>query len=217
MRPGTVRITITSINLRFMGETHSLAGREVKGGTFELALPFQNKIGSGLLPDMLKGPGLTLSSIEVSPPFTLLGISPKLPQEVAYMQKVVFRLMIKAPEVAYEGPLAVSFGNEPGETVNLNISSMVLEAKGTKVVLEDSAIVANMQKGQIFKRSVQLYKILGYQDTLSSISVSSPFELVSTDPPELPIRLDRKDSYIISLFIKAPDSSYAGTLEIEFK
>ncbi len=210
------RVTITSINLKFMGETHSLTGREVRDKVFELSLPFQNKIGSDLLPDMLKGPKLTLNRIDVLPPFQLLEVSPKPPIDIEYMAKTFFRLKIRAPEVTYEGPLAISFGNEPKETVNINISKMTLANGANKVDLEDSAMVVNMQKGQIFKRSVQLYKILSYNDSVSGISLNAPFELVSTDP-KMPFRLDRKDSYIMDLYIKAPDFSYAGTLDLVFK
>ncbi len=209
-------MAITSINLKFMGEMHSIGGREVNGNVFELSIPFQNKIGSDLLPDMLKGPKLALAKIEVSQPFQLLDFSPKLPLEVEYMEKVTFKLRIKAPNVAYEGPLTINFGNEPKETVNLNISRITLSTNGRSTELEDSAMVANMQKGQIFKRSVQLYKIMSYNDAVNSISVSSPFELVSVDP-KVPFRLDRKDSYIIGIYIKAPDFNYAGDLVISFK
>ena len=209
------RVTITSINIKFMGETHSLMGREVKDSIFELSLPFQNKIGSDLLPDMLKGPKLTLSRIDVSPPFQLVEVSPKPPVDIEYMGKTVFKLRIKVPEVTYEGPLAISFGNEPKETVNINLSKITLSRDGNKVDLEDSAMVVNMQKGQIFKRSVQLYKIMSYNDSVNSILLNHPFELVSTDP-KMPLILDRKDSYILDLYIKAPDYSYAGTLDLVF-
>ena len=70
------QVEITSINLKFMGEMHSIAGKKVNSGIFELTIPFQNKIGSDLLPDMLKGPKLSLAKIDVSPPFQLVDYSP---------------------------------------------------------------------------------------------------------------------------------------------
>ncbi len=199
-----------------MGETHSLMGRDVREKVFEINLPFQNKIGNDLLPDMLKGPKLTLGRIDVSPPFQLLEVSPKPPVEIEYMAKTMFKLKIKAPDVTYEGPLAISFGNESKETVNINISRITLSSGETKVELENSSMTVNMQKGQIFKRSVQLYKIMSFNDAIRGVSLNAPFELVSTDP-KMPLKLDRKDSYIMDLFIKAPDFSYSGTLDLVFK
>ncbi len=215
-RDRATAVTITSINLKFMGETHSIGGKKVDSRVFELSIPFQNKIGSDLLPDNLKGPGLSLAKIEVSQPFRLVSSAPGLPLDVDYMSKVVFKLRIEAPEVTYEGPLTINFGNEQKETVNINISRMALMANGSSIELEDSGMAATMQKGQIFKRSVQLYKVLRYRDQVGGIAVSQPFELVSTDP-KVPFALDKKDSFIVGLYIKAPSFSYSGALDVTFR
>ncbi len=209
-------MTITSINLKFMGEMHSIGGKDVNERVFELSIPFQNKIGSDLLPDMLKGPKMSLAKIEVSQPFQLVEFSPRLPLDIGFMDRVTFKLRIRAPDVTYEGPLTINFGNESKEVVAISIEKILLTGKGHTVELEDSAMAMGMQKGQIFKKSVQMYKVFSYGDTVRSIEVSKPFEVVNTEP-KTPFRLDSKDSYIVGIYIKAPDFSYAGTLDIFFK
>jgi hypothetical protein len=199
-----------------MGEMHSIGGKTVSERIFELSIPFQNKIGSDLLPDMLKGPKLSLAKIEVSPPFQLIEFSPKLPLDIGFMDKAIFKLKIKAPDVTYEGPLTINFGNESKEVIAMSIDKIMLTAKGRTVDLEDSSMTMGMQKGQLFKKSIQLYKVFSYGDTVNAIEVSKPFELINTEP-KLPFRLDTKDSYIASIYIKAPDFSYAGSLEVSFK
>ncbi|MEM3839351.1 MAG: hypothetical protein QXF01_02100, partial [Candidatus Micrarchaeaceae archaeon] len=88
------KVNITSVNLRFMGEMHSVGGKIVDSRVFELNIPFQNKIGSDLLPDTLKGPRLEISKVEVSQPFQLIECSPKFPVYVEYMNRVMFKLKI---------------------------------------------------------------------------------------------------------------------------
>ncbi len=210
------RITVTSINLRYMGETHSLSGKEVREKVFEVYIPFQNKLGNDLLPDNLKGPGMSVSRITVAPPFELVSASPRLPVQIDYMSKVIFTLRVKAPDVTYEGPLVVSFGNEQAESVNLNLKAINLHSKGRSLELENSGMIINMQKGQIFKRSVQLYKIFSFGDRITGIEVNDPFGVVSTEPA-LPLSVDKKDSFILGIYLKAPDFNYAGTVEITFR
>lgn len=210
------KVTITSINLKFMGNSHGIDGRSVDGSEFELTLPFQNKVGSGLLPDNLTGPKIVLNQITVGEPFKLLEVSPKLPVEVAYMSKVVFTLKIKVPDMTYEGPMSINFGNEPTNNVTISIKKVTLHHKDRSVELEDSAVTSSMQKSQLFKQNLQLYKVVSFGDTVSRIDVSKPFELVSTDP-KLPITADKKDSYIVGLYLKCPDFSYAGDLDIKFE
>lgn len=210
------KITITSINLKFMGNSHGLNGIKVNDAIFNLDIPFQNKMGSELLPDNLKGPNIQIGKISVNEPFKLLDINPKLPVEVPFMSKVVFNLKIQAPDVRYEGPLSLSFGNEPMDTVNISVKKIMLHYKGRSAELEDSKIVSNMQKSQVFKHNIQLYKIMSLGDTLNRIEISKPFEIVSVEP-KLPIKADRKDSYIISIFIKSPQASYAGDVDINFE
>ena len=199
-----------------MGETHSIAGRVVDQKIFEIEVPFQNKIGNDLLPDHLKGPKMTLNKISVSPPFELVESTPMPPVEIAYLSKTIFKIKIRAPDLTYEGPLVITFGNELADNVNLNIQGVVLFSKGQKTELENSGMVISMQKGQIFQRTLQLYKIFSLGDTVSTLHVNAPFEMVSTDP-KIPLKVDKMDSYILTMFIKAPDYNYAGNLEFTFE
>ena len=210
------KITITSINLKFMGNSHGMNGFQTQNSIFDVSIPFQNKMGSNLLPDNLKGPKLRVSKITVAEPFRLLEVDPGLPVDVEYMSRVMFRLRLKGPEVTYEGPLSINFGNESADNVGINVQKIVLHYKDRDVQLEESGVTATMQKGQVFKQSVQLYKILSLGENIKSVEVARPFELVSSDPT-LPLTADKKDSYIMGLFIKCPDSSYAGSLEITFR
>lgn len=209
------KVTITSINLKFMGNAHGLDGMPLDKPEFELDIPFQNKMGSGLLPDNLKGPPIKITKIIVAEPFKLLEVSPPLPIDIEYLGRVIFKMKIKAPDMTYEGPLAINFGNESSDSVVINIKKVMLHYKDRSVELEDSSIGATMQKSQLFKEGIQLYKVVSFGDTVNSVSVSKPFEIVSTDP-KLPLKADKKDSYIISIYFKSPDFSYAGDLDINF-
>ncbi len=209
----TPRISITSVNIKFMGNSHGINGMDVDGDKFEMKIPFRNRMGSEHLPDNLRGPKVKISKVTVAEPFKLLGIEPALPVDVEYMSSVMFTLTIKPPEMKYEGPMEINFGNEPADTVNINIKKVVLHYKGHSADMESSEIVTNMQKFQLFRQNIQLYQIISLGDTVTHIEAGKPFEVVSTDP-KLPIKADRKDSYIISLFIKGPDFSYAGNLDL---
>jgi hypothetical protein len=208
------KVTISSVNLKFMGNSHSLGGMEVNSGIFDYTIPFQNKMGSSLLPDNLKGPSMRISSITVSAPFKLIEVNPKLPVDVPYMSKTSFTLKIQAPSVTYEGPISINFGNDSSENIAISVQKVILMHSGKSVDLENSEMVATMQKSQLFKKEIQLYKIISFNDHVNSIEVGKPFELVSVSP-NLPITADKKDSYIISLYIKAPQFSYSGNMEIK--
>lgn len=208
-------ITVTSINLRFMGNSHAIDGMHVTEAEFDVNIPFQNKMGSGLLPDNMKGPKMVVSAITVADPFKLVHISPELPVEVEFMSKAMFRIRIRAPNITYEGPLSINFSNEASNSVTISLKKVTLHYKDRDVELEDSAVTSTMQKSQLFMEKIQLYKIISLGDVVNSVEVSRPFEIVSTDP-KLPIKADRKDSYIVSLYMKCPDFGYAGDLDITF-
>ena len=209
-------IKITSINVRFMGEVHGMRGLASTSKVFDYELPFQNKIGSDLLPDEVKGPPMKVTEIKVKEPFKLLEISPALPISVPYLSKTMLKLRIEGPEVNYEGPLTIEVASDSGDKVSINIQKIMLHNSSSVIELEDSAIIFPMQRGQVFKKDVQLYKILPYKSALNSIEVNEPFRVVSTEP-KIPLVLDKKGSYVISIFMKAPDFSYAGILDLTFK
>ncbi len=208
-----VTTSISNVNLKFMGAAHALEGMETDSIVFEYKVPFQNRIGEQI-PDHLKGPQITINSISVSEPFELVSVEPILPAKVPYKAKADFTLWIKAPNVLYKGPLSISMSSDPSESIAVDVKGISLEYKDKQVELEHSAIASSMQKSQIFKKDIQLYKIAGLNDHITSISVEAPFELVDTNP-KLPIIADKKDSYVVSLYIKAPQSSYAGGLKIK--
>ena len=208
------KITITGINLRFMGGSHQIKGMEVDTDTFEIRIPFNNRIGSENLPDNLRGPKIVLSKITVEAPFRIISISPALPAEVEYLGKVVFVLKIAAPDMNWEGPMNVSLTSEPSNNITISIKKVTLHHGDRSVELEDSGVTSAMQKSQTFKQNLQLYKIISFGDEVSKIEVNEPFVVTSTEPA-LPIKADRKDSYIISLYLKCPEFSYAGDLDIK--
>lgn len=211
---GPKKVTITNINLKFMGGAHQISGMEVADKVFDLRVPFSNKMGNNTLPDNLKGPKMVISKITVEPPFKLVDVTPALPVEVEYMAKVVFILKIAAPDMNWEGPLTVNFGNESTNNVTISIKKVTLHQAEKAVELEESGVTTSMQKSQLFKQNLQLYKIISFGDTVSKIEVNEPFEIVSTEP-KLPIKADKKDSYIISIYMKCPQFSYAGDLDIK--
>ncbi len=206
--------TITAVNIRFGGDVHSLPGMDVDE-IFTFQLPFQNTIGNGLLPDNLKGPMINVEKITVDKPFILLDIEPKLPAEVQYLTKMKFNLKIKAPEGNYSGPMLIKLETNSKDNVDINISKIILANAQKKVELEESMFSMNIKKGQPFKKDIQLYKILSYNTKVNVIKVNEPFEVISVKP-EIPFILDRKDSYVASIVIKAPNFNYAGEMEISF-
>ena len=209
------KVRITAVNVKFMGVSHALAGLDVAGREAELKIPFQNKMGNNLLPDNLKGPKAEISKISVMPPFTLESVSPALPVQVEFMSRVVFTIRIGVPDMSYEGPLQINFGNEAANSITISIRKVTLHRGDRHVELEESGVTSSMQKSQLFRQNVQAYKILSFGDQVKNIVVNKPFEIVSTDP-KLPLVADRKDSYIISLYMKCPEFNYAGDMDINF-
>ncbi len=206
---------ITSIGISYLGDKHGLDGMQVNDKIFELSIPFQNKTGSDLLDDSLKRPDLKVENISVSAPFELVDVRPRLPIAVSYKEGVSIRLRIRAPDVPYTGPLSVSLGEKDSGMVRVEIEKMLAVHNGARTVLEEAPSVLSVQKGQVLKRDVQLYKVMKYGDTVSSIEVNKPF-VFSGAEPKPPFRIDERSSYIISIFVLAPEYSYAGPLEITF-
>jgi hypothetical protein len=206
-------VTLTSINLRFGADVHAISGREFRGDTFNIDVPFHNRMGSGLLPDNIKGPGISIKEITVDRPFELLEVSPKPPIEVAYMSSTNFSLRIKALTLNYSGPMTITFNTDSKENVNIDIQKILLSDGTRKVELEDTTSNMILKKSQIIRRDIQIYKILKYGKKVEKIEVNEPFQIVE---PTTSFTVDKKDSYIIKLFIKCPDFNYAGPLEITF-
>ena len=208
-------IFLTSINLRFGSDVHALSGKEVEGQEFELEIPFKNTMGSGLLPDHLKGPGIKITSISTDVPFQILSTEPKTPISVDYLSSLVFRVRLRSPTTNYTGPVTISFNTESGDNVNIDLNKVVLVDGTLRVDIEDTASNMILKKSQIIRRDIQVYKILKYGRSVSAVKANDPFEVVSSEP-SMPFIVDKKDSYVIKLYIKCPDFNYAGPLELSF-
>jgi len=207
------KITVTNISLRFMGAVHGIPGITSEKQVFYVNIPFQNKMGSNLLPDDLKGPSMKIKEIKVGMPFKLLDVSPALPAEIPFMEKAVFRLKIEGPSINYEGPMSITMNDEPAENIGLNIKAIVLSKGNQRVELQNSSMRLSLQKGQIFKTELQMYNVLKYNDKISRVRTAPPFTVESTDPAA-PASVDKKDSYVMKIYVRAPDSNYTGDLEI---
>ncbi len=209
------RVRITSINIKLGIDIHSLGEKEVTGDSFDLYIPYSNKLGGGILPDNLKGPDITISSISVEKPFSLISVTPEPPRLVKYMEKEDFRLKIKAPDSNYEGPMFIKFETDSKDNVTLSISKILLVNGGKSIELEESKADMTLKKNQVIRKDIQLYKVLKYQQEVSSVTVNKPFEIIGIEP-KLPFVLDKKDSFIAAVFIRAPEFNYAGPMEITF-
>lgn len=218
-KSGNSTLLITGINLKLQGQMHSLKGMEVSGKSFEVDIPFKNKTHTDMLTEAAsfkseKAKPFAIKGIEVAEPFKLISITPKLPLEVNADERIDFKLALEGPEHNYTGPLTISFLSDTVELVHVEISKTVLNLNGVRTNIETSSRILNLQKGQIFSEKIQLYKVLSFGDTLKKIEIEKPFSFVSSDP-KLPLRIDDTNSYILNLYIQAPDSAYAGILEIK--
>ncbi len=208
--------SITAINISYMGDRHSLDGMQASGDVFEIRIPFQNRTGSDMLADEVKRPDLRIESASVSPPFELAGVSPGLPIAVKYMQSVSLVLKLRAPKVSYTGPIDIMLNDKAASTARLEISGMSAIRKGARTSLEELPSIANVQKGQVLRRDVQLYSFMKYGDVVKGISVNKPFEMSGSEP-KAPFTVDKAGSFIVSVYILAPEYGYAGPLELTFE
>ena len=132
-------ITLTSINLRFGSDVHALQGKEFDKEEFELKIPFKNTIGSGLLPDNIKGPEITIKKISVDSPFQLTQLSPKPPLKVGYLSSTSFNMRLRSPSPNYTGPVTISFETDTSDNVNIDINKVVLIKGDMRREIEDTA------------------------------------------------------------------------------
>src|SRR5208283_4365360 len=95
------KVNVTSVNLKWKGSVHSLGSMKIKGRTFEVKIPFQNKPQDDFNMDFLKTqkkPPIPIKKIDVKEPFKLIEITPGLPIDVTEGQKVEFKAKIEAPD-----------------------------------------------------------------------------------------------------------------------
>ena len=96
--------------------------------------------------------------------------------------------------------------------VHISISSIKLAREGRSVEIEGSGRSLYIEKGEVFKQDLQVRSVLHEGEMLNGIQVSKPFEFVKAGTA-LPVKV-LGDSFVISVFIKAPDYNYSGPLEI---
>ncbi|HVC58168.1 MAG TPA: hypothetical protein VND15_01685 [Candidatus Acidoferrales bacterium] len=214
------KVVVNGISVKWQGYAHKLDGMPIKARTFEFTLPFQNKTHEDMLTKAAdfkaqKAMPAVIKAIEVSNPFKLVSVEPALPVTVQPDQKITLKMVFEAPDYNYEGPLAINLASDQVEAIHIEITKVIMQAKGKDVEIETSSRIMSMAKGQIFQEKVQMFKALSFGDTVSKVEISAPFKIVSTDP-KLPFTLDQTNSYIATLFVQAPESSYAGTLVFTF-
>jgi hypothetical protein len=209
------KFSISSINIEYMGEVHSLPGIEEYSEQFEIKIPFSNKPQYDFIAKQLKDKNITIKGITVEKPFQLISIEPKLPCTIAFGSSDEFKLRIKAPSTSYYGPISIGLERDNESVVHLGISHISLLHNGKVVEIEDSAISTNVKAGEVIKVGVQLYRIMKHLDTVSSIKVGKPFDFAYSEP-KLPIKLEDENSFVLEVFMNAPTFSYAGPIEIEF-
>ncbi|MGC8478723.1 MAG: hypothetical protein ACP5NE_02235 [Candidatus Micrarchaeia archaeon] len=210
--------SITQINLKYNGEIHSTEGVEAKGRVFTVTVPFTNRRYSNALVDagIIKAGDfepVKIKSINALPPFKVISIEPQLPREIGLEERVEFKISIEAPDYSYSGPMTLEFVEQSKELVHLELTSVIVKAIGKEIVAESSMNMFNIPKNQIFQQNIQFLKILDYGTKVESITVDKPFEFEGSEP-KLPFLINDASSFVVSLYIKAPDSNYAGPLTL---
>ncbi len=216
-RPKQPLIKVTSISLGWSGTTHSLPGIDSEGSVFEAKIPFSNKV-EGIM-EVLKAQSsapVVISGFESSQPFRILSVSPKLPANVEANTTQVFTLKIEGPAYKFEGPLQLKMLSDTSGFVQIGVPKIIVHTRKGTTTLDEPARTMSVPKGNVFTFHLQMYRVLSYTDKVESVGVSEPFELVETTPMA-PFSLEVKDSYVLELKIRAPDFSYSGNLEINFK
>ncbi|MGC8647339.1 MAG: hypothetical protein ACP5SA_00785 [Candidatus Micrarchaeia archaeon] len=216
----TFKTEITSINLKWHGVIHKAKGLKTNKRIFDVSIPFHNRIvQEDSVRHLLKSSdieNILLERIDVGAPFKLVGIEPQPPLTIKYGESVDFKLAIEAPQYSYKGPIEIAFTDREPERVKIEINKVVLIGKGRRVEMPHSGMIMELMKSQVFKIDIQLYNLLGYLDIVKGIEASAPFDFVSS-MPEPPFKIDDKSSFIVTVFIKAPEISYGGELELTFK
>ena len=218
------RLSITSLNLRWHGQMHAMDGFTPKERRFTVTIPFQNKTAQDKLPfEALKQkfkaeeqPPITISEMQLSDPFKLVSVEPKLPRGVASGEKVEFVVTVDGPDYGYSGPLTVMLNSEEAGMIKVQINKVIVTTPMKSVEIENSAVILNMPKGGIFKNSIQMYKAMSYGERVDKVTLEKPFEFVSCDH-QIPFTINEPSSYLVTFYIKAPDIDYAGPMEIKLE
>ncbi|MEM3841345.1 MAG: hypothetical protein QXN59_01460 [Candidatus Micrarchaeaceae archaeon] len=216
-RKASKLIEIGTVNVRWRGSFHTLPGASSDTSRFVYVIPFKNTISQNeLIKDIAKEQvpdTMKILGVNVAQPFKLVSVDPNPPFEIKAGEKVEIKLTIDGPTAKYSGPMAVTIVEDQPETVKIGVNRVVLHRGSKSFEIPDSSIMMEIQKNMVFANKVQIYKIMGFGETASSISVSPPFKFVSSNP-KLPFTVDDPNSYLVELYIQAPESSYAGQLDV---
>ncbi|MDE1857165.1 MAG: hypothetical protein KGH98_03740 [Candidatus Micrarchaeota archaeon] len=210
-------LSVSSVNIKWKGRMHTRDGFQITENPFTVEIPFQNVDGGTLFQFKSQAPEpLNVSKIEIAQPFVLESVSPGLPFQIKSGEKQVFSIKVRAPDYSYSGPLSITFTTQDQQLVHVEINKVVLHTPDKTVEIEKSAVMFNIPKGQIFKNDVQMYKAFSFGAQIKEARMSDPFKLVSSDP-KMPFTVNVENSYIVSFYIQAPDSDYAGSLDVFLK
>jgi len=215
------KIKITAINLKYNGEIHSVEGIEASGKIFTVTVPFTNRPYSNYLTqaEIVKASDfepVSLKSISAGEPFKVVAVEPQLPREIGPEERVEFKISIAAPDYAYSGPMTLEFVEENRELVHLEITSIVVNAMGRSATAESTINMFNVPKNHIFQQNLQLLKVLDYGMKVESIAIDKPFEFEGS-MPKLPFIVNDASSFVVAVYVKAPDINYAGPMTINIK
>jgi len=207
---------VTGISIYWKNAMHGLPGMKLKEREFEIKLPFTNKNHEEL--SFLKKADTTeiVNSIEVTKPFKLVGIEPALPVSIKSGESIQFIIKVQAPEYNYSGPLVLKMVPKPVEMVHIELPDIIAIRGSKRVKVNEHGEVKSIEKNSNFEVSMQMYRVLTYNDSVKSVTVNKPFEFVGSDP-KIPFTIDNKSSYVASFYIKAPEFDYAGNLELTFE
>ena len=100
-------------------------------------------------------------------------MEPKAPLDIKSDESVEFRIRLNAPTHNYTGPLTISFEAASEEVVHIEIARTILDYKGKRTEIESSARMLNVQKNGILVENVQMYKAVGFGDTISGAEADS--------------------------------------------
>ncbi len=207
---------ITGISLYWKNSMHGLPGKKLSSPEFELSIPFSNKNYEQLSFLKKADNTETIQSMEIKEPFKLVGVIPQLPVSVKSGESIEFKIKIKAPDYNYSGPLVIKMISKPSEIVHVELPDIIAISGDKRVKVNEHGEVKSVEKNSNFEVSMQMYRVLTYNDTVTNVTVNKPFEFIGSDP-KIPFTIDNKSSYIARFYIKAPEFDYAGNLELDFE
>ncbi len=212
------KISIPSLNLKFRGEVHAVEGVNAKEKVFSVTVPFTNRPYANSLTEaeIIKPSDfepISIKEIKASQPFKVLSVEPALPRKITSEERVEFKISLEGPDFNYSGPLTLEFLEENREFVHLEITKVVVNSYGRSVEAESTLNMLNVPKNHIFQQNLQLLKILNYGSKVEKITVDEPFEFEGSNP-KLPFVINDAGSFVLSIYIKAPESNFAGPLVV---